>query len=243
MEHISVEERLAALERKVMRLEDRQRIENLYSKHNYYFSAGQGRRIVPELWTKDDDASIEYGASGVYQKLWKVVTFYVNFDIAGRMATFSCANKWLSIAKDGLTARGVWMVIGTESDAGDLAKDKPKEDDERRVLLSSVTEKGEAYRAEVLLQKHEVEFRKEDGVWKIFRLHISEFFRCPAGRDWVSYAKERQITDGMWLEYMFETPDPYPSWENLPSGPTTRHWQYDVDALPQLDTELEDTDE
>ena len=42
----------------------------------------------------------------------------------------------------------------------------------------------------------------------------------------------------MWLEAKFETPDPIPSWENLPSGETTYHWQYDVDAMPELQVDL-----
>lgn len=235
-------QRLEALESRVSLLEDKARIENLMAKHNFYFSAGQGRRIVPELWTKEENASIEYGASGVYGARWKVLTFYVNFDVPGRFSTFTAANQWLHISPDGKSARGVWMVLGTETDAGDLASEKPAENDQRRVLFSSQTDRGESYRAEVLLQKHEARFVKEDGAWKIHDLHVSEYFRCPAGSDWVAYAKTRQITDGMWLESLFETPDPYPSWENLPSGATTYHWQYDVDAVPELQLDLEESE-
>lgn len=233
-------QRLNELEAKLARLEDKAEIENLMAKHNYYFSAGQGRRIVPELWTKDENASIEYGASGVYGALWKVLTFYVDFEIPGSFHTFTGTNRFLTIAPDGNTARGVWMVLATETDAGDLASQKPGPDDQRRVMLSSQTEAGEQYRAEVLLQNHEVKFVKEDGQWKIHDLNISEYFRCPANSDWVRYAKTRQITDGMWLEAKFETPDPIPSWENLPSGETTSHWQYDVDASPELQVNLEE---
>lgn len=240
MENKAMEARLEAMERRLSALEDREQIQDLMAKHNFFFSSGQGRRIVPELWSKSDEASLEYGASGVYRNLWKVRTFYVNYDTPGRLLTFAAANRWLTVSEDGQRARGVWMVLGTESDAGDLGSVPPAQNDQRRVLLSSRDEAGRAYRAEVLFQKHEAEFRKEEGVWKIFRLHISEFFRYPAGRDWVSYAKERQVTDGMWLEYFFDTPDPLPFIENLPNGPTTYHWQYDTDALPELPFALED---
>lgn len=233
-------QRLLALEQRLTRLEDRAQIENLMAKHNFYFSAGQGRRIVPELWTKDEKASIEYGASGVYGALWKVRTFYGSAKIPGKFATFTGANQWLRVAADGRSARGVWMVLGTETDPGDLAAVPPPADDQRRVLFSSQTAQGQRYRAETLLQKHEVRFVKEDGCWKIHDLHISEFFRCPAGGDWVSFAKARQVTDGMWLEAMFETPDPIPERENLPSGETTYHWQYGPDALLALQFDLEE---
>lgn len=233
-------ERLEALEKRLTYQEDRMEIENLMAKHNFYFSAGEGRRIVPQLWTKEENASIEYGASGVYGALWKVKTFYVDYVHPGCFKTFTGTNRYLRIAPDGKSAYGVWMVFGTETDAGDLSGEKLKEDDQRRVLLSSKTAEGEAYRAEVLLQNHEVNFVKEDGQWRIHDLHISEYFRFPAGSDWVRYAKKRQITDGMWLEEKFMTPDPIPAWENLPSGETTRHWQYDVDALPKLQIALEE---
>lgn len=233
-------QRLETLEKRVSLLEDKAAIENLMAKHNFYFSAGQGRRIVPELWTKDEAASLEYGASGVYGALWKVLAFYVNFEAPGCFSTFTAANRWLSVAADGQSARGVWMAVGTETDAGDFSAAPPAPDSQRRVLLSSQTGDGKGYRAEVLLQKHEARFVKEGGVWKIHDLHISEYFRCPAGSDWVAYAKTRQITDGMWLENLFETPDPIPWHENLPSGATTYHWQYDVDAAPELQIDLEE---
>lgn len=229
----NVLQRLDILETRLSRLEDREEIGNLMAKHNFYFSSGQGRRIVPELWTRDDNASIEYGASGVYGTLWKVNAFYVDFEHPGCLSTFTGTNRYLDIALDGMTAHGVWMAFGTETDAGDLSDKKPGADDQRRVLLSSVTEEGEAYRAEVLFQKHEVFFTKENGQWRIHDFHISEYFRYPAGSDWVRYAGTRQITDGMWLEAKFETPDPIPAWENLPTSETTYHWQYDVNALPE----------
>lgn len=229
-------QRLEALERRVALLEDRAQIENLVARHNFYVSSGQGRRIVPELWTREEDASIEYGASGVYGARWKVITFYVSEELPGCLTTCAAMNQHLTVAEDGQSARGVWMTVGTETDAGDLGAAEP--DAQRRVLFSSHTAAGEGYRAEVLLQRQEMRFVKEDGQWRIHDLHVGEFFRYPAGSDWVVFARERQVTDGMWLEAKFDTPDPIPSFENLPSGETTSHWQYDVDALPwQQETE------
>lgn len=240
MENRETEERLAALERRLVRLENAAQLENLMAKHNFFLSGGQGRRIIEELWSSDENASIEYGASGVYRNPWKVKTFYVNDRILGRLQTIAAMNRWLSVSEDGQRARGVWMAIGTETDAGDLSVTPPKEDDGRRVLLSSQTEEGAQYRAEVLLQTQEVEFVRESGAWKIFTMHVGEYFRCPAGSDWVRFAKQRQITDGMWLESLFETPDSIPSFENLPNGSTTYHWQYDTNALPTMPFALED---
>lgn len=65
---------------------------------------------------------------------------------------------------------------------------------------------------------------------------MNELFRCPYDRDWVTYAGERFATDGIWLESLFETPMPLPEeshGENLPSGPSSRHWQYTTKALAE----------
>lgn len=127
------------------------------------------------------------------------------------------------------------MAFSTETDGGDLGPVPPADSDTRRVLLSSMAEDENRYRAEILLQNYDVDFVLEEGAWKICRLHVREYFRCPFDKDWVRYARERFVTDGMWLESLFESPMPLPQeshGENLPSGSSTSHWQYVPDRLP-----------
>lgn len=247
----TLQARLAAMERRLARLEDRQQIENLMARHNFLYSAGQGRRIVEDLWSADENATIEFGASGVYRAekgSWKLLSFYVKPAIPGCLSTWSGTNAWLRVAEDGMRARGLWMVVATEADAGDLAAEKPAENDQRRCLLTSRTNDGAAYRAEVLLQKQEVCFVREAGQWRIHDLHVSEYFRCPAGEDWVCWAEQRQRTDGAWLDAHFETLDEiYPRWgamraENMADYETTYHWQYGVDRTPELQIRFDDTE-
>ncbi len=238
------EDRLKEIERKLAELEDRLRIQDarsaiadLMGRYVFYYSAGQGERIVDELWTKSDEAAIEYGASGVYKNLWKIKTFYIKEQIPGKMTTLALSSPILEIGSDGRSARGLWTAFCTETDAGDLSRVPPGESDERRALLTSRTPEGKYYRAEVLLQKYDVRFAAEGGEWKITQLHVGECFRCPYDRDWVLYAKERFGTDGMWLESLFETPMPLPAvshGENLPSGSSTWHWQYTTDGIVQM---------
>lgn len=224
-----LEDRLARLENQNLRLQDRIEIENLMAKHQFYQAAGQGRRIVDELWSQQDDVSIEYGASGVYQELWKVKTFYIKDVLPGCLSVVALASQYLEVSGDGQAAFGLWMSLGTETDAGDLGPFPPRADEQRRLLMSSRTEDGKVYKAEWLWQKVEVRFRRENDSWRICNLHVSEYFRCPFGRDWVRFAAERFATDGMWLESLFESPEPLPPQshgENLPSAPSTYHWQY-----------------
>lgn|GEM_PF-685667 len=241
-----IEERLSELEQKVQAQEARMAISDLMGRYVFYYSAGAGERIVDELWTKSEDASLEYGASAQYENLWKIKTFYFKDPVPGKMNTLALSSPILSISNDGMRACGLWTAFGTETDAGDLGGCVPGEFDGRRVLLSSHTDDGKSYRAEVLLQKYDVTFILEDGAWKILRLHVGEFFRCPYDRDWVLYAKERFETDGMWLESLFETSmelPPIAHGENLPSGPSTWHWQYTTEAVLELFPKLLPGDE
>ena len=92
-----------------------------------------------------------------------------------------------------------------------------------------------------MLQRYEVTFHREDGLWRIYHLHVLEYFRCPYGRDWVSYAQERFASDGVWLESMFDTSmalPPEAHGENLPSQSTSSHWQYTVDGQSGQQTSM-----
>lgn len=229
-------ERLERLETALCWLETRQELSELMGRYAFYITAGQGETLLRELWSARDDVSIEYGASGVYESLWKVKTFYYKDAVPGRLTTLSLSSPTIRVAEDARTAHGRWMAFSTESDAGDLAEKPPLETDSRRFLLSSETKEKKRYRAEVLLQRYYVDFIREECGWRILHLRVAELFRCPYDRDWVRYATERFETDGMWLESLFETSmelPPESHGENLPSRETTRHWQYTQNGLQE----------
>ena len=223
----TLEKRLENLERRMIQLEAKAEIGDLMGRYAAYYNANCGRRIMEELWSQAEDITFEYGASGVFRRRWQIMTYYVNDAFPGRLNTLSFSSPVIVVAEDGRTAKGCWTAFGTETDPGDLGPAPVTDESNRRVLLDSRTEDGREYRAEVLLQRYEVEFRREETGWKILHLHVIEFFRCPYDRDWVRYARERFQTDGMWLEYLFTTPDPLPEdshGENLPQRATTSHW-------------------
>ena len=236
-----MQQRLEQLERRMEQLEARQQICDLMGRYAVYYGAGWGERLVKELWSQRDDVGLEYGASGIYDGLWKVKTFYLNRDIPGKLDTIAFSSPALTLSPEGDTARGSWTTFGTQTDAGDLGPEPVTEESNRRALFSSATPDGRQYRAEVLLQRYEVEFVREPEGWKIRRLHVLEYFRCPYGKDWVTYARERFGSDGVWLESLFDTPMPFPPeshGENLPSRATSSHWQYTPDNFCRAQTTL-----
>ncbi len=230
----SIEKRLKAMETELRDLQIRAELNDIMGRYAALFSAGCGRELVDSLWSKEDDVQIEYGASGVYRKFWKMERFYVKEAVPGKMSTVSFFSPVLSVREDGMEATGLWFALATETDSGDLGSRDIPEESERRMLLTSETADGKAYRAEVLLQKYSVSFRKEEGGWKIMKLHVYDMFRTPFSEDWVRFAEKRFETDGRWLESLFDSELPIPPeghGENLPSGPSTEHWQYTLGCM------------
>lgn len=216
---------------------DRQLIENLVARYQYYYAAGLGERIVDELWAREvPTVSNEFGASGVYRGIRKVKTYYQKDIVPGRFNMHTMTTPAIEIAGDRKTAKGVWMSIGVETDAGDLGPE-PVAGYEQRLLLSSVTTDGKRFKAEWIWQKFEIEFIRETAGWKIWHLHAYDVFRCPYDESWVTYAEKRFRTDGLGIEAIYTKNVPYgpdePP-ENNADVPTTTHWQYTVDAVPVL---------
>lgn len=236
----ALQRRLDALEQELARRRDREEIENLAARYQHYWTAGQGGRIVDELWARRaEDVSSEVGPSGVYIGLERLASYYQKEAAAGRLTVHTMTTPDIQVAGDGRTARGLWLSIGSESDAGELGEHPPKTLQER-LLLTSRDSQGRAYRAEWVWQKFAVDFLREDGRWKLWHLHVYELFRCPYQTDWVAFSSQRQALDGLRTDTLF-TPDRLPP----PGAPrefnateaSTFHWQYAVDAVPVLQPE------
>ncbi len=225
-----LERRLSILENQVMVQSDKAAITELMSKHQLMFLSGQGKAIVQDLWCKDETCTLEVGASGVFQGMNNVRSYYEKDVIPGVMSLYALTTPSIAIGNDGKMAIGNWIAIGTETDAGELGIAPPDEKDQRDRLLSSKDSEGKRYRAEWLWQRYCVGFIKTIYGWRIHDIHISEFFRCPFDQDWVKFADERMKTDGIWLEHIFDGNVEFRGGEHLPSGPSTYHWQYRTDA-------------
>ena len=231
----TLEERLDRMERRLLELQAKEEIAGLMGRYAFYYSAECGSRIMEELWSSSDEISLEFGASGVFRNRWQIRSFYINEAIPGRMNTLTLSTPVIRVSDDGTAARGCWMAFATETDPGDFGPEPATPESNRRSVFSACAEDGRQYRAEVLLQRYEADFRREADSWRILHLHVIEYFRCPWNRDWVQFAEERFHTDGVWLEQQFITPEPLPEdshGENLPDTASTYHWQYTCSSMP-----------
>lgn len=233
--------RVDMLERQIAFCQAQTEIEQLMSKYQFYYAGGAEARIPAELWTADEnDCSIEVGASGVYMGKLQLSTYYEKDNLPGRLNVHTLNTPYIAVAEDLRAARGIWISIGAETDAGELGA-APPQTLEAEKLLTSRTADGKRFKAEWVWQKFAVDFVKESGAWKIKHLHIYEIFRCPYDENWVTWSQKRFETDGIRLESLFTSNIPYGPerpFENLPTEGSTFHWQYTVDSAPVMEPKI-----
>ena len=150
------------------RLEAAQACRNLMGRYSYLHTAFRNKEFM-ELWAKRDDVSQTMpfgkfvGYEGVYQS-------YVGFhrdhpedheQRRGLMMIHEMCTDVIEVAADGKTAKGIWISPGTET------------------APSPGKEKG-AW----CWGKYEVEFIKEDGVWKFWHMTLYPLFLTPYNRSW-----------------------------------------------------------
>ena len=124
-----------SVENRLYRLEARAEVENIIGTYCHLLFAGEGGQIMDELWSRSEEVSIEIGASGRYSTREKVATYYQKDHIAGKFTLLLPVTPVIETAADGRSARGMWFVLGLDSDAGDLGTG----DSEERALLTSKT--------------------------------------------------------------------------------------------------------
>lgn len=225
------------------RLEARVEIENLMGWYQHYFSLRDTGAILERLWAEDQcGITLEDRFYGVYEGrdgafpdggmrayYDSVMGFGSPTDHPGKLMTYALTTQTLEVAADGQTAQGLWLAIGAEGDAGELAYDDVGRPDRRvsGVHLTSTTPNGKHYQADWVWQKMAVHFLHRPQGWKIWRLHIYDVFRCPYGEDWVLFSQKRPVLNELWgAEHCFS---PY---GKPPGQGCSFHWEYSLDAQP-----------
>lgn len=163
-----------ALLKRIQRLEDIHDIHQIMGRRAYLHSAGRHDREIHELWSQQDDVVFEPEDMGAWTKLSSIKNSYVKGNpfptgTKGLMIEHTITTPVIEIAEDGQTAKGVWLSPGHET---------------------FPTDEGE-FKAHWSWGRYAVDFRKEDGQWKIWHLHVLTTFRTPFNQDWVDVALNR----------------------------------------------------
>lgn len=225
------------------RLEARAKIENLMARYEHLFTLRDADGILSQLWADDDrDISIEDRFYGVYEGRdgafpdAGMKTYYASVfgfgsptDHPGKLSCYTLTTQALEVAADARTAHGLWISIGAESDAGELAYDDIGRPDRKvsGVHLTSTTADGKRYQADWVWQKTAVDFLRQPDGWKIRRMHIYDIFRCPYGTDWVEFSARRPALNERWGTERCFTPYGKP-----PGHGCQFHWEYHTDSYP-----------
>jgi hypothetical protein len=157
--------RLASLERRAERVADINEIENLQRSYGYYLDKMLWAHVI-DLFT--DDATLEIGFSGVYvgkdsiRRYLYSLSGGVEGPLEGVLYDHFQLQPVVTVADDGLTAKGRWRALIMTGTSGS----------------GSGGNWGEG--------PYENEYVKEQGVWKIRKLHWYATFYVPYEGGWLT---------------------------------------------------------
>jgi len=155
----SLAERVAILKQEVQLLQDQNDIENLQRIYGFYIDKGQWTQAA-DLFA--DDATMEIGGRGVYTGKARVLEYLRAIGpeglAEGRLFDNMQLQPIIHVAPDGRTAKGRWRLFAQLAQAHQFH--------------------------EWGMGIYENEYVKEDGVWKIRRLHLYPTLYTPYEEGW-----------------------------------------------------------
>lgn len=157
---------VALMQQEVARLEAENEIENLQRIFGFYFDKNQWTQAA-DLFTAD--ATLEWGGSGVYEGKDRILAYFRTWGAEGPQQGVLNDHMQLqpviTVGADGTTAQGRWHHFSQEA------------------------VHGESHHWGTGI--YENEYRFEDGVWKISKLHLYSTMRTPYDDGWAVTALPR----------------------------------------------------
>jgi hypothetical protein len=189
-------------------------VSNLMGRYSYLHTASKHTECLDLFAMKTPDVRVEM-VWGVYKGPDSIRRLYPGFhawsddDGVGRMFIHTMSTPVIEVARDGKTAKGVWISPGEETMPKDRKVTKDTKFDTRWSWI-----------------KYAADFIKEDGEWKIWHLHVYGLFSAPPGKDWqdVPFDPKKVVDYAKTLPKEFQPDAP----------PTTPLWKYRRDARPEL---------
>ncbi|WP_109210323.1 MULTISPECIES: nuclear transport factor 2 family protein [Microbacterium] len=182
-------EQVEGAQRLAQRAEDRGQVENLFNRYMYLHNAFQDEQIIP-LWVKEGTEGIRarYTNAGQYTT-WESVTRYHRDrpTPAGKLILHATTTPVIEVAGDGQTAKGVWLMAGTESGLTD-----PKVAEAFPDMYSPEEVLGKKVWAHWVWCKYAIDFLKQDGEWRFWKFRCYELARAPFEENWISFGLKNQ---------------------------------------------------
>lgn len=155
----ALEAELATLEREIQLLEDTKAIKRLQRAYGYYIDKGLSNEVA-ELFSRD--ATAELGGFGVFDGRERVAQLY-EYLLGGELARGQLNNHMIlqgvvNVDPSGMTAKGRWRALIQLGQHGE----------------SAIWSEG----------PYENEYVKEDGVWRISKLHWYMTLAAPYAPGW-----------------------------------------------------------
>lgn len=164
--------RVATLEQRATRLADIAEIKRLQATYGYYIDHSQWDDVVDLL---TDDVELEYGNSGVYvgKAQARALLYGIGYGqkglLKGQLREHTQLQPVITLSPDGRSARGRWHAL---------------------VLLGHFQQY-----ARWQVGPYENQYRKENGRWKISRLHWYETFTVPYAGGWTTQMPASNVAD------------------------------------------------
>ena len=167
MGEMELETKVKALEEKLAAIQDIQEIKKLQRVYGFYLDNRLWDEIV-DLFSEKTE-SLEISDSGVYLGKAGVKRFFTEFlgrgglpPLPGSLGIHMQLQGVVNLEPEGTSAKGRWQCV---------------------MLLA--TPINEALRAMIGYGVYEVEYIKEDGIWKFKKIHFYLTFRTPLDEGWV----------------------------------------------------------
>lgn len=166
------------LELKILKSEARASVENLMGTYAYMLTAGKYDDICG-LFSKHPDTRVEMNW-GVYEGYEGVLRCYAKYhkqEISGPgvMAVHALSTAVIEVANDLKTAQAVWISPGH--------------------ITGGMFSADNAVRAHWAWMRYGCDFICEDGLWKIWHLHVYGIFMTPFDKSWVEIGDAHEMPE------------------------------------------------
>jgi hypothetical protein len=167
----ALEQEIKSLKKQVTenaRAKDYLEIWKLQSLYAHLYHIGKRKEVAELFAQKTPGVTMEIEDSGVYEgiksikRFWTTVFNAKRMMTAGFLAIHMTVNPVIEINKNGTKAKGLWHSHGFASMG-----------------------RGEHLKQFLCLGKYDMEYVKEDGVWKFFKFVYRLTFMCPYEKGWV----------------------------------------------------------